>query len=89
MTSEVPSSARICSRAGSSVVARKMSQVTRGRGEHRGQDTKLGLLKGGSGEGQGRDQDGHREADAGDRADARGRRPSRPAAGAGPAAQGG
>ena len=40
------------------------------RGEHGGQDAELGFLQLGAGEGEGRDQDGHREADSGDRADA-------------------
>src|SRR6202030_2202541 len=41
----------------------------RRRGEHGGQYAELGFPQLRAGEGQGRDQDGHREADSGDRAD--------------------
>ncbi len=63
MTSEVPSRARTCSRAGSRAAARKTSQVTAGAAMTVVRTPSLASCRLGSGEREGRDQDGHGEPD--------------------------
>jgi hypothetical protein len=57
-------------------VARKTSQVTAGAATTVDRTPQFGLLQLNSGEREGRDQDGHGEADASDRADAGHGRPA-------------